>query len=200
MGRRKLTPDADVLAATIRVISRIGPARFTLAQVAKEAGLSAATLLQRFGSKRGLLLAVAGQGARGVAECFERLRAAHPSPLQALIASIEEMGAMAETPEALANNLAFLEMDLTDLDFYELALEHSRATLEGYRALLDEAVAQGEIVQCDTARVAHALVAIGGGSLLSWAISREGTVKQWLRRDVETLLRPLMKANRSGAE
>ncbi|MDP8981022.1 MAG: TetR/AcrR family transcriptional regulator, partial [Acidobacteriota bacterium] len=69
MGRRKLTPDTDVLTATMRVVNRVGPGRLTLADVAAEAGLAPATLLQRFGSKRGLLLAVVEQSMAGVEEC-----------------------------------------------------------------------------------------------------------------------------------
>ncbi|MBI3667578.1 MAG: TetR/AcrR family transcriptional regulator [Acidobacteria bacterium] len=202
MGRRKVTPDADVLTATFSVISRVGPARLTLADVAAEAGLAPATLLQRFGSKRGLLLAVAEQGMAGVDECFARLRSAHPSPLAALCASLEEMTHMCETPEAMANSLAFLEIDLTDPDFHRLALENSRSTLAGYRALLDEAVTAGELGPCDTARLARALGAMCSGSMLSWAILREGTVTQWLRDDIETLLGPYRahsrKARRGG--
>jgi AcrR family transcriptional regulator len=193
MSRRKVTPDADVLSAAFRVISRIGPARLTLADVAKEAGLAPATLLQRFGSKRGLLLAVAEQGMAGVDECFARIRAAHRSPLAALNASLEEMAHMCETPEAMANNLAFLEIDLTDPDFHRLALANSRAMMAGYRALLDEAVSTGELVRCDTARLVRALSAMSSGSMLSWAIMREGTVIQWLRDDIETLLGPFRR-------
>ncbi|MBZ5617165.1 MAG: TetR/AcrR family transcriptional regulator [Acidobacteriia bacterium] len=202
MSRPKTTPDAEVLAAAYRVISRIGPARLTLAEVAAEAGLSPATLLQRFGSKRGLLLAAAGQGMAGVEECFARIRSAHRSPLGALSASFEEMTHMCETPEAMANSLAFLEIDLTDPDFHRLAWENSRSMLAGYRALLDEAVAAREIVPCDTARLARALSALCGGSLLSWAILREGTVTQWLRDDLDTVLGPLRvrprKVRRAG--
>jgi AcrR family transcriptional regulator len=196
MGRRKVTPDADVLTATMRVVSRVGPGRLTLADVAAEAGLAPATLLQRFGSKRGLLLAVAEQSMAGVDECFARMRSAHRSPLAAVIASLEEMTHMCETPEAMANNLAFLEIDLTDPDFHRLALENSRAMMAGYRALLDEAVAAGELARCDTARLARALCAMAGGSMLNWAILREGTVTEWLRGDIETLLGPLRNAKR----
>ena len=97
---------------------------------------------------------------------------------------------MCETPEALANSLAFLEIDLTDPDFHRLALENSRNMLAGYRALLDEAVVADEIVRCDTARLARALSALSSGSLLTWAILREGSVTQWLRDDIETVLDP----------
>ena len=51
-------------------MSRLGPARLTLAEVAKEAGLSPATLVQRFGSKRGLMLALWAAAVEGVDACF----------------------------------------------------------------------------------------------------------------------------------
>ena len=98
----------------------------------------------------------------------------------------------------MANNLAFLQIDLVDPDFHRLALENSRATLAGYRALLDEAVPAGEMVHCDTARLARALAAMSGGSMLSWAILREGRVTQWLRDDIEMLLGPLRKRPRKA--
>jgi len=66
--RPRLKPNSDIVLAAIRVIERLGPSRLTLADVAKEAGLAPATLMQRFGSKRGLLLAVARLGAAGVRE------------------------------------------------------------------------------------------------------------------------------------
>ena len=200
MGRRKTASDADVLAAAYRVVSRVGPARLTLAEVAAEAGLAPATLLQRFGSKRGLLLAAAAQGLDGVAECFARIRSAHRSPLAALYASFQETTRMCDTPEALANSLAFLEIDLTDPDFHRLALENSRHMLEGYRKLLDEAVSAGELVRCPTARLARALNALASGSMLSWAILREGTVTQWLRDDLDMVLAPYRAPRKSARQ
>ena len=43
--------------ATMRVMQRRSPVDLTLADVAKEAGVVPATLIQRFGTKRSLLLA-----------------------------------------------------------------------------------------------------------------------------------------------
>ncbi len=82
--RPRTVADADILEATGRVIGQAGPSRFTLADVAAEVGLSPATLVQRFGSKRGLLLAVAESAVHFVDACFADIRAANPSPIEAL--------------------------------------------------------------------------------------------------------------------
>src|SRR5262245_51873522 len=194
--RPRTASDEEILEAAGRAVGRLGPARLTLADVASEVGLSPAALVQRFGSKRGLLLALAGQGAEGGAGCFAAVRAAHPSPLEALLAAATEMTRHTPGPEELANHLAFLQIDLRDADFHRLALESSRRVLDGYRALLDEAVAAGELAPCDTARLARAVGALSGGALLAWAIHREGPAEAWVRADLATLLDPYRPARR----
>jgi len=194
--RPKLVEDAALLAGTARVIERLGPVRLTLADVAKEVGLAPATLVQRFGSKRGLLLAVARQGTAGVREEFARIRAAHRSPLAALEGVAECMAQMARTPEALANGLAFFQIDIADPEFHRLALQHARQFRAELRAMLDEAVHAGELRPCATARLANALQGLIGGSLMNWAIHREGKAAAWIAADLETLLRPLRMGHR----
>ena len=66
----------------------------------------------------------------------------------------------------------------------------SRKTLAGYRALLKEAIVAGELAPHDTARMARAINAVAGGSLIAWAIFREGTAERWVKRDIETLIGP----------
>jgi AcrR family transcriptional regulator len=192
---RTMTDDA-ILGATHRAMARLGPVRFTLAEVAREAGLSAATLVQRFGSKRGLLLALATGAAGSVDACFDELRAQHPSPLAALIAAATFMTRHTTSPEELANHLAFLQNDLTDPEFHRLTLDMSTRHLAAYRALLTDAIAAGELVTCDTARLARAIGAISGGSLIAWAIHREGTAEHWVKEDLATLLAPYRPARR----
>jgi AcrR family transcriptional regulator len=188
--RPRLKPDSDVVLAAIRVIERLGPSRLTLADVAKEAGLAPATLMQRFGSKRGLLLAVARLGATGVREEFARIRAQHPSPLAALEGVAECMAQMARTPEAFANALAFFQMDLADPEFHRLALAHARQFRAQIRASLKEAMRAGELRQCPAAGLANAVQGMIGGSLMNWATLREGKAKAFIMKDLETLLRP----------
>jgi AcrR family transcriptional regulator len=185
--RPRATTDEDLLAATHRVVSRLGP-NLTLADVAKEAGVSPATLMQRFGSKRGLLLAFAAAGSGDVSQELAAIRAKHPSPLAAVYEVARCMAAMAETPETLANSLAFLQMDLVDPEFHQHALEHSRGMQAGLKALLDEAVKERELAPTDTMRLARAVQAMIGGSLLQWAIDRDGTVADRITEDLGALL------------
>jgi len=188
--RPRSLPDSEILLAATRVIQRLGPSRLTLADVAREVGLAPATLMQRFGSKRGLLLAVAGQGASGVREQFAAIRARSRSPLRAIQEVARCMAAMAKTPEALANHLAFLEMDLADRDFHRLALAHARQFRAELRSLLDEAIRAGELRPFPSARLADAVQAVIGGSLLNWAVHRNGEAATRILADLETLLRP----------
>jgi AcrR family transcriptional regulator len=195
--RPRAASDADILAAAARAIARLGPARLTLAAVAREVKLSPAALVQRFGSKRGLLLALAASATDSVEDCFSAIRTAHSAPLAALLAAATEMARCATTPTEMANHLAFLQIDLSDADFHRLALDSSRRVLDGYRALLDEAVAAGELVPCDTAALALAVGSIAGGSLIAWAIYRTGTAEAWVRADLATLLGPYRRAAKS---
>jgi AcrR family transcriptional regulator len=191
--RPKATSDADLLAATGRAVSRLGPVKLTLAEVAREAGVSAATLLQRFGSKRGLLLAFAGAGPTTLDDEFARIRSAARSPLAAVYGVADCMAGMAPTPEVLSNGLAFLQIDLVDPEFHALALAHAKRTRAHIKRLLDEAIQVRELAPVDTARLAQAVVAMMNGSLLQWAIDRDGTVRRRLRADLETLLQPAVR-------
>jgi AcrR family transcriptional regulator len=188
--RPRTVPDEQILGAAHRAMSRLGPAKLTLAAVATEAGLSAATLVQRFGSKRGLMLALWAGAVDGIDACFAMLRPAHPSPLAAVLAAATEMSRHTKSPEEMANHLAFLQIDLSDPEFHRNMLAMSRRTEDGYRALLDEAIAAGELIRCDTGRLARAINAMAGGSLIGWAVFREGPAEKWVERDVETLLEP----------
>jgi len=188
--RPRTIPDEQVLAAAHRAMARLGPARLTLAEVAREAGLSAATLVQRFGSKRGLMLALWSGAVEGIDACFAMLRPQFASPVDALLAAATEMSRYTRSPEEMSNHLAFLQIDLSDPEFHQNMLRMSERTEAGYRGLLDEAVATGEIVRCDTVRLARAIGATAGGSLIGWTVFRKGTAEAWVRGDLDTLLAP----------
>ncbi len=76
------------------------------------------------------------------------------------------MAGLAPTSDVLANHLSFLQMDLVDPEFHRHALALAREMLLFLHETLDEAVAKGELTPCDTTRLARAVQAIVGGSLM----------------------------------
>jgi AcrR family transcriptional regulator len=196
--RPRETSDEQILAATALVMQRLSPTQLTLADVAKEAGVVPATLIQRFGTKRGLLLAMCRTAPAVVPEQFAAGRDKHASPLKALIELYASCTSFAPTPEAVANGLAYLQIDLTDPDFYAITLAQFRAIRSETKKLLDEAVAAGELQPCDTAYLARLIQHLNGGAMLSWAVYREGTIATWVRRDLEALLAPYRAKGKRG--
>lgn len=188
--RPRETSDAEILAATARVMQRRGPTQLTLADVAKEAGVVPATLIQRFGTKRGMLLTLCGTAPASVPQQFAAARARHKSPLKALIELYADCTSFAPTPEAMANGLAWLQNDLTDPDFHAITLAQFRAIREETEKMLDEAVAARELCKCDTAELARLIQHLNGGAMLAWAVYRRGSVSSWVRREIEALLKP----------
>jgi AcrR family transcriptional regulator len=188
--RPRETTDDEILAATGRVMQRLGPAQITLADVAKEAGVVPATLIQRFKTKRGLLLATCRAAPDMVPRQFAGARAKYSSPLAALIEIYADCSGFSPTAEAVANGLAYLQVDLTDPEFHAITLAQFRTMREETRRLLDEAVAARELVACDTEELGRLLQQLNDGAMLGWAVFREGTLEHWVRREVEALLRP----------
>src|SRR3712207_5445213 len=119
MPRPRTVEDSAVLDAVAEVAGRVGPSSLTLAMVGEEVGLSPATLLQRFGSKRGLLLAMTERWATS----GERpLAGDGGSPLATLRDGLVALAADVDPPERMAASLAYLQLDMTDPDFHRLAL------------------------------------------------------------------------------
>ncbi len=186
--RPRETSDEHILAATARVMQRCSPSQLTLADVAKEAGVVPATLIQRFGTKRGLLLTLCRTAPGAVPQQFAAARAKYKSPLRALIELYAECTAFAPTPEAVANGLAYLQVDLTDPDFHAITLAQFRALRRETHRLLDAAVAARELRPCVTAELARLIQHLNGGAMLSWAVYRKGPVASWVRQDLQALL------------
>jgi len=194
--RPRETSDAEILAATGRAMQRYGPAQLTLARVAKEAGVVPATLIQRFGTKRGLLLAACSTAPGSVPQQFAAAREKYKSPLRTLVELYVECSSFASTPESMVNGLAYLQNDLTDPEFRAITLAQFKALRAETKKLLDEAVAAREMVKCDTAELARLIQQVNGGSMLDWAVFREGSLASWLRRDVEALLKPYRRSRK----
>ena len=196
--RPRKVSDEDVFAAAYRAMNRLGPGELTLAEIAGEAGVTAGALVQRFGSKRQLLLALAEGVAESAGDMIEGMRAAHGAPLAALRAYAECLAQLAATPEALARSLAYLQIDISDEDFRRHLLVQARATRAGITRLLEEAHARGDLAAgTDIPRLVRAVEAVLGGAIFTWAVYQEGTAAEWMRTDLEAVLAPYLTGGRS---
>ena len=112
MARPRRISDEVVLAGALRVMFRGGPAEFTLAAVAAEAGIAPPTLVQRFGDKRGLILrALAQDNAEFAAAVAAAPRTRGRSAVIGLFRLLTpEIG----DPDVLATDLLWLREDFRD--------------------------------------------------------------------------------------
>lgn len=190
-GRPRGVDDSAILRTAVRVMGLTGPAKLTLAAVAREVGVVPATLVQRFGSKRGLLLALARHGAGDLAELRERVEREHDSALDALARLVTETWSAVTTADAYANHLAFLCSDLADPEFRDLALASQRAEREACHSLLGRAVDTGELrPDTDVAALTDTVRAAVTGAGLLWAVDREGDLAGRRRAALSTTLAP----------
>ncbi|HLW97438.1 MAG TPA: helix-turn-helix domain-containing protein [Candidatus Acidoferrales bacterium] len=189
---RKVTDD-QLFAAAHAVMSRVGPRELTLAAIAEEAGVTAAVPVQRFGSKRAMLLAMFEKAANSSGEMIATMAKQHHSPLAAVRAYSDCMAGMASSPAALSRNLAYLQIDLTDPDFRKYLVKQARANREGLRGLIEAAKKAGELAtSVNPSRLARTIEAVLSGSMLSWAFYRQGRAARWMRADLESVLAPYL--------
>jgi AcrR family transcriptional regulator len=192
--RRRKAEDLDVFAALVRVMLRRAPAELTLREVATEAGVTAGALVQRFGSKRAMLLAharhVATTGDPGLA--FPQPTS---SPLETLRSVATMYAELAQSPRAAVRNLAYLLNDLTDPTLRRHLLRVSQFARAWYERLLTDAIAAGELRGAtDVPSLGRLIEATLRGSFVGWTLYREGTAADWLRTDLDAMLRPYVNS------
>jgi AcrR family transcriptional regulator len=198
--RPRTVADATILEAAVTVLGRIGPERLTLADVGEEAGLSAATLVQRFGSKRDLMLSVFKFTTLGFETRLQTAIDTNESPLEAIFAAAMDRPGIPGEPEAISNMFAFFLSDLRDPAFRDIAQQNARSAVEGFKNLLDQAVEQGELTESyvDTARLAETIYSITIGTLMRWSIFGEGSYRTLIRGELDVLLRPFRRGPRKA--
>jgi AcrR family transcriptional regulator len=189
--RLRKAEDADVFAAMVRVMMRVGPAQLTLSAIANEAGVTAGALVQRFGSKRELMLAHARYAAATLDIGFGPPGRRTKSALAAIYECAQEYAKLAQTPRAALRNLAYLQRDLADPALRRNLLRLQRAARAYYEQLVAEAIGAGELgAATDVRALARTIEITLGGSFLAWTLYRQGSASNWLSADLKAVLRP----------
>lgn len=191
MARPRKVSDEQVFEAVFRVMQERGPAEWTLADVADEAGLTASALVQRFGSKRALQVELIALFADSMEEQYRAMRTEHASPLAAVRAYAEQIACLAGSPEGFAHHLDYLKLDLTDPDMHVHFRRQAAAGRAFLHAALADAVAAGELrADTDVAALARTVETAVTGSLFTWATYRDEDAMPWILKDLDVVLNP----------
>ncbi|MFC6287441.1 TetR/AcrR family transcriptional regulator [Nocardioides sp. GCM10027113] len=193
MPRPRTVEDDQILVAAAQAVGEVGPGGLTLAQVGEKVGLSPATLVQRFGSKRGLLLALAVHDADAMPS---RIRSAAQAeePLTALVEVLAGFASSIGSARSFANHLSFLLMDLSDPDFQEVSRRHAtaiqQATAEVLAAAVDRGTANLHLPVTETARLVHTVYS---GALVTWGMDPRGSARSAVSSALSAVLGSLTR-------
>jgi len=196
-GRPRTASDEQVLDAAARVIARAGPSALTLAEVGREVGLSAAAVVQRFGSRRALLLAVARHGTDVMPRQVAVARDAD-APVAALVDVLAGIAGGIGGSDEFAHHLAFLLMDLSDPEFRENSRDFAAALEGAIAGVLAAGRAAGELVSGDPEQLARAVHAAYNGALVAWGLAGDGSPADRVREQLTLLLGPHLGTGHTG--
>jgi AcrR family transcriptional regulator len=178
MPRPKTLPDDEVLAVAQRLIRAHGPGALTFASVAQACGLSASTLVQRFGSKAGLVQRALLHAWDGLDAKTAALAAAAPkSPegaIELLVALSRDYGGI----EAYAEGLLVLREDLRDPAL--------RARGAAWKVALSSALEDCFAAMPQAPRgIGLLMAAQWQGALLWWSFDPQGAVESFVEDSLQ---------------
>lgn len=181
MPRVKTISDVAVLDAALDLLLEQGPHRFTLPAVGRAVGLSPATLIQRFGSKKGLLTSVIDHAGRQ-ADAALQARVETDDARADLIGWLVDLAAGFKSRAHVASNLALLMEDLTD--------EQSRAQAGRHMQIVRRGVARHLSRLGDEAVDAHVelIEAQWHGLVIQWALHGQGDCEAWIAEGISAVI------------
>jgi AcrR family transcriptional regulator len=184
MARPQRHPDSTLIEAAAATIAAQSGA-WSLEDVARRVGMSPAAMIKRFGSKRGLLLAVVTTWVASIPDAPAARDVAEPvAELEALVrqhfSGIEGGSA--------AGHLGLLLSELGDAEVRGLVAEGWRRQETLYAALLAVAREQGMLHGPPPDRAAALVMALLQGAALLWSVSPSGPLEEFQAGVLRTLL------------
>lgn len=189
MARPRSTSDDDLLDAAEQALADNGMRGFTLQAVADRAGVSAPLLVQRFGSKRALLVAVNHRWVATIDDDADAALAGVTDPLDRVRTIALAWCAEMDDPDTVTNAASALGNDLLDDELRGLLAKGWAAQQHRLERELAAAVAAGHLAAAPPpAAAARLLFALAEGIRITWAVVPEGSLVARARADVDAVL------------
>jgi AcrR family transcriptional regulator len=182
MPRKRAIPDHDVLDAALSIVRAQGPGALTFAALADRVELAPATIVQRFGTKAGLLRAALTRAWDLLDEATSVAIDQAPLSPAGVIEILVALSGQYSEGDDFADQLLILREDLRDPVLRErgrLWLERLSEAIEGR---LDDTL-QGR-----TERLGLLVFAEWQGALIIWSFRRKGSLRDEVRMRLEELL------------
>ena len=182
-----MNSDEHLLDAADAVLSRTGSARFTLEMAAREAGVSAATFVKRFGSKRGLLIASSQRWVDAID--LDDIGGPDEPVLAALHRLSVESYTDSDDPDRAGNHVSSLAMDLGDPELTRLLAAGWDKKRRQLQTVIARAVDSGELSGAPPPpTAARTLFALLEGTFLGWTVQPQGSLVDALEDEFDRLI------------
>ncbi|HEY0919771.1 TetR/AcrR family transcriptional regulator [Devosia sp.] len=177
MARPKTVSDEAILDAAGRVLRRSGPAGVTFAAVGAEAGLSPATLVQRYGSKDGLMRATLLRAWDQLDVSTRVADELSPVDAEGAVAMLVALSGEYGDHEQYAEGLLVLREDMRDPVLRERGARWGEALAQalGRRLTTNEP---------EQRRLGRLLAGQWQGALIWWGFEREGSVGEYVQKQL----------------
>jgi|GEM_PF-1822697 AcrR family transcriptional regulator len=181
MPRKKKIDDSVILQLILEVIIEVGAASFSLSDLSRKTGLSPATLLQRFGSKKNILHKAIALANDNLNRELTNRKQTDKSYVQTIIDIYLELAGNFITPSDIANGLDVLKYDINDKNLNALTRKYFKIRRNKIASLLILATEHNELPQdTDITSMVYNLEALWQGSVMLWALIGKGTLQRWL--------------------
>jgi len=190
MARPRVTTDEELLTAAQELLFEVGPGAFKLETSASRAGVSAATLIKRFGSKRQLLLALNRRWLESIGPGMAAATEQHDTAIGRLRAATLWGFEDLDSPGNAASQLAALALDLQDERMRELLAAGWNA-IQGHLTRFGQAAIDAGELHGDppAEQVARILRAAAEGTCVAWSVSPSGSLMARLETDLDAILK-----------
>lgn len=186
MARPRKLPDEAVFAHAHALMRERGSEGVTFAALAARSGLSGAALVQRFGTKQGLVHAALVHAWEGLEERTRRFAAEAERTAAGAVELLGRLSGDYGDIDTYADNLQVLREDLRDP---ELRARGS-AWVDTLSGAIGECFAGVPDAPADIGRL---MVAQWQGALLLWGFSPEGRVETFVRGHLERFVAAFLR-------
>lgn len=191
MPRPKKIGDDMVLAAAGEIVARGGPEALTFASVGAAAGLSPASLVQRYGSRDALMRATLLSLWDGLDAATARADALRPVSVEGAIALLAGLSGQYDSEEEQAQGLLLLREDFRDPVLRARGVRWGEAL----------ALALGRRLTPDAAMqplLGRLMASQWQGCLIWWGFSRRGSLRDFVRKELREWCRVVLGAREKG--